>query len=204
MKTLSALLLLLSSFATGQAAFRANGAGGMLSNHYNYSTTPFTQIDSRISTSTASGFTSPATVIFEHVGGLDYAITPDRGVVDLGRIRLGTGSFLSGSLSGAALFGVDQSFVIVDSNGSCGAFNPDGTCNRFTPNTASLFVGVFTGQISWSTNADHTHVRNGTVQGTVNGGSTVITRNLTATTAADANPFVANGHLNITTVTLTP
>ena len=208
MKTfLATLLFLLSSFAHAQAGFATNATGGNLWVHQDCSTIPCTQLDSRISTSsTPGGFSTPATVVFEHVLGKDFDINPNFGVLSLGSFRLGTGSFLSGSLTGTALFDVDQSFVTISSNGNCGEFKVDGSCQTggFTPNTDTLFVGVFVGKISWFTNPDNSHVLQGTVMGFVNGGTTVVFRNLIATSVPDPNPFVNSGRLVMATVTIAP
>jgi hypothetical protein len=208
MKRILALtsLLFLTALTHAQAGFQATANSGSLSNHQDCSTTPCTVVDTRISTSSASGFTSPAQVTFVHFSGKDFNASPDNGVIEFGQFQLGTGSFLSGSLASTALFDVDQSYVTIGTNGSCGQFNAAGTCKPggFLPNTATMFVGVFVGRISWSTNADNSHVLMGTVRGFVNGGTTQVFLNLTATTAADSNPFASNGWLNIATVTIAP
>lgn len=218
MKTLFALCLTLGSlifvpFTPAQQQFAATADGNMvaatISSHTDCSHTISGQcplVDTRVSTSSASGATSPAALIFLHYGGKDFNASPDNSVIQFGQIQFGTGSFLSGSLSSVALFDVDQSYITIGTNGSCGEFKANGTCKAggFLPNTATLFVGVFVGRISWSTNADNTHVLMGTVRGTVNGNPTVVFLNLTANTAADANPFVGNGYLPITTVTIAP
>jgi len=138
--------------------------------------------------------------------GKDFNANPDFGVVQFGQIQFGMGSFLSGALSDTALFDVDQSYVTISSNGSCGQFKIDGTCKvgGFLPNTATLFVGMFVGRISWSTNPDNSHVVEGTVRGFVNGGTTAVFLNFVATTAPDASPFTTNGHLPIVSVSLSP
>lgn len=207
MKTLFALLAIsvLTIGATAQTNFAATANNGSLSNHLDCSTNPCTVVDTRISTSTSSGFTSPSAVVFEHVNGRDYSVGPFSAPL-FGRFQFGTGSFLSGSLSGTALFAADQSYVIISSNGYCGQFTMAGICKvgGFTPSTDTLFVGIFEGLIAWQTNLDNSHVLSGTVKGFVNGGTTAVFLNLTATTAPDANPFASNGSLNIITVTIAP
>lgn len=197
-----AIVLLVALFAAvtsyGQT-FKASATTGSLATHFNYSTSPATQVDTRISTSTPSGFTSPAALTDLHFQGKDYA------GVDIGGLQFGTGSFLSGSLTGTALFKADQSYVVLGSNGSCGIFKADGfTCknNGFTPNTATMFVGVFEGIISWQTLADNTHVIRGVVKGLIDGKGAAVYLSFTATTVADPDPFTGNGHLNLATITL--
>lgn len=212
-KYLALFALLFAPFLHAQAGFQARAdatTGGAISNHVTCSGNTCMPVDSRISTSTnavgGNGLTSPAAVIFEHVNGRDFNISPDNGVLLFGGFQFGTGSLLSGSLSSVALFDVDQSYVTVGSNGSCGQFNLAGTCKAggFTPNTNTLFVGVFVGRISWSTNPDNSHVVEGTVRGFVNGGNTVVFLNFVATTVPDASPFTNNGHLPIVSISLSP
>lgn len=198
-----AIILLVALFAAATSygqQFKASAASsGSLSNHYDYTTTPYTQIDSRISTSMPSGFTSPATLTTLHFEGKDYA------GFNIGQVQFGTGSFLSGSLSDTALFTADQSYVLVSANGSCGIFKADGvTCknNGYTPNTATMFVGVFLGNISWQTLADNSHILKGVVKGIIDGKGDAKYMSFTATTVVDSNPFAGNGHLDLNTITI--
>ncbi len=203
MKTLLTSLLLLSSLACAQSAFQARAVQGALFNQ-TFCGGSGCVTSTRVSTSSSSGFTSPAQVQFEHVNGKDFNISPDNGVVTFGGVQLSTGSFLSGDLASTALFDVDQSYVTISSNGLCGRFKADGTCKAggFTPHTLTLFVGVFVGRISWSTNPDNSHVLMGTVKGFVNGGTTAVLLNLVATTTPNPNPFLYSE--NLTTVSIAP
>lgn len=201
--------LFTATVGNAQQNFRAVGTGASISTHFNYGTTPYTQLDTKISTSTnpvgGNGLTSPAMVVAIHVNGKDYAINPDAGVVGFGgSFQFGTGSLLSGNVADTAVFGNDGSYVTIGSNGACGIFKADLTCknNGFTPNTATLFVGVFVGHISWATQLDGTHVIKGTVYGIPMGNGQAVYLSFTAVTAADPAPFVGNGHLNVTTVTV--
>lgn len=207
MKTILAVLFL-TSITWGQAGFTAHAdgsTGGSLSNHTICAISGCTPVDSRISTSMASGFTSPAVVTFFHVNGKDYATNSDFGSVNLGQLQFGTGSLLSGDLSSIALFDSDQSYVSIGGNGSCGQFKLDGTCKvgGQVPNSATVFVGVFEGRITWETNADLSHLIKGTMKGSVLGSAPVFL-SFTCLTAPDSAPFLSNGHLQIQTVTVAP
>ncbi len=206
MKKLLISLLFLPMVVHAQAGFiaRANGdTAGQLSNHTICGGTGCV-VDNRISTSTSTGFTSPASVDFLHFSGKDFTTSPDNGVVILGSFQFGTGSFLSGDLANTALFDVDQSYVSVGTNGQCGAFTNTGHCKvGFTlPNTATMFVGVFEGRVTWETNLDNSHVIKGTVKGFVNGGTTAVFLGFTCQTAPDPAPFMSNGHLPIVSIDL--
>lgn len=212
MNKLISILITLAALAgacMGQANFSATGTDASISTHFDYGTTPYTQLDTRISTSTnpvgGNGLTSPASLVAFHLGGKDYAATPDLGVLSFGgSFQFGTGSLLGGNVNSTAVFGVDQSYVTLGSNGACGAFRANGTCKYFSPNTSTLFVGVFSGFIIWQTNADNTHTIWGVVRGVVNGTGSAANFAFNAKTVADPNPFVGNGHLNVSTVSITP
>jgi len=206
---LISVILFLAVRAGAQQNFQATANSAILSNH---------AADTRVSTTTDSGFISPATLTFVHVQGKDFNINPDLGVNGLGNVQFGTGSFLSGSLSGTALFDVDQSFVIVGTNGYCGQFNAMGVCKPggFVPNSTSTFVGVFEGTVTWQTCVgglpvsqcagvpDNAHVIKGTVKGLVLGAGPNVFLSFTAVTAPDTNPFVGNGHLNVVSIQIVP
>ncbi len=200
-KVLVLIFALFSTITSYGQQFKAsaNGStGGSLSNHYDYSTTPATLVDSRVSTSTPTGFTSPAVVTTLHFNGKDFAGSY------LGGLQFGTGSQLSGSLAGTALFKADQSYVTLSTNGDCGIFKTDGSCknNGFVPNTSTMFVGIFEGIISWQTLADNSHVIRGTVKGVINAKGPAVFMSFTATTVPDGSPFTGNGHLRLATITL--
>src|SRR6266436_5447010 len=85
MKKLLISLLFLPMVVHAQAGFiaRANGdTAGQLSNHTICGGTGCV-VDNRISTSTSTGFTSPASVDFLHFSGKDFTTSPDNGVVIL-------------------------------------------------------------------------------------------------------------------------
>lgn len=197
MKTILAVLFL-TSITWGQAGFRASATDGFLANH-TICQGPGCVLDNRVSMTTTTGFTSPSTVNFVHVNGKDYNAIP------LGGVMFSTGSFLSGSLSSTAVFDVDQSSVVVYTNGQCGQFKLDGTCKvgGEVPNSGITFVGVFEGRITWETNADLSHLIKGTLKGSVLGSAPVFL-SFTCLTAPDSAPFMSNGHLLIQTVTVAP
>lgn len=202
MKTLLAVLVLsIASF--GQANFQAStnqAIGGTVFTHTTCGGSGC-MLDSRISTSSTTGFTSPAAVNFFHFQGKDFNTSPDNGVILLGRFQFGTGSLISGDLNTTAVFGSDQSYVVIDSNGSCGAFTMSGNCKvGFTaPNTATMFVGIFLGNVTLITNLDGSKTLQGVVRGTVNGGSQTVDLNFTAQTGQ-----LLNGQLAITSASVSP
>ena len=195
MKTILAILALTAA-SFGQANFAAsadNRTGSTVAQHL---------ADTRISTSTDSGFTSAAAVIFEHIGGKDFNVSPDNGVMLFGSFQFGTGSLLSGDVSTTAVFGSDSSYVTISSNGACGAWTNSGNCKVgfTTPLTDTLFVGIFLGNITWVTNLDGTHTVQGVVRGHVNGATSTVDLNFTAQIA----PHFQNGYAGLLNVSVAP
>lgn len=207
MKTLVfAVTLMLSTLGLTQSKFQATATGdngGTIFQHHDTSSNGQVN-NSAISTSSATGFTSPATVLSTHIGGKDYAINPDAGVINIGQIQFGTGLFNNGDLSNVALFdSADLSYVTVTTNGSCGQFKTDLSCkpNGFTPN-GPVFTGVFVGTISWNTLPDSSHMLSGTVMGVVNGKNNPVFLSFVATTVPENHSAFQNGQERINTVTI--
>lgn len=198
-----AVVVLLSTLSFSQSSFVADASDGTIFTHYD--TGSGQVINSAISTSSATGFTSPATLTHIHLGGKDYSINPNAGVVDLGNVQFGTGLFLNGSFDNVALLSsANLSYVIVGTNGSCGQFKPDDTCkvNGFTPNTATAFVGVFVGTIAWNTLVDGSHTLSGTVLGVINNKGNPVFMSFVATTVPESHAAFQNGHERIATVNI--
>jgi hypothetical protein len=199
-----AAVVMFSTLSFAQGSFVADGdgtQGGSISTHLDQGQGAV--INSAISTSTSTGFTSPAVLTHVHLGGKDYVTNPSAGVNNIGSVQFGTGLFLNGDLNSVALFdSANLSYVTVATNGSCGQFKPDDTCkaNGMTPNTATAFVGVFVGTISWNTLPDGSHVLAGTVLGIVNNKGNPVYMSFVATTLPGS--FSGNGHLRINTVNI--
>jgi len=200
-------MILFSTFGIAQSNFKAvstGDTGGSISTHFDTCSSNEV-INSAISTSTSCGFTSPAVLTNLHLGGKDYAINPDAGVVNLGGVQFSTGLFLNGDLNGVALFdSANLSYVSIYANGSCGQFKNDGvTCkpNGFVPN-GYIFVGVFVGTISWNTLIDGSHTLSGTVMGVINNKGNPVFLSFVATTVPESHPAFQNGHERIGTVSL--
>jgi len=114
--------------------------------------------------------------------------------------------FLNGNFNTVALFdSADLSYVTVGTNGSCGQFKHDGvTCkpNGFVPNSATTFVGIFVGTVSWNSLPDGSHTLSGTVKGIVNNSGNSVFLSFVATTVPETHGEFQNGHERISTVSL--
>ena len=197
-----AVTIMLSTLGVGQSKFSAtsNGdTGGTIFQHYDGCSSGQVQ-NSAVSTSSACGFTSPVALTSLHLGGKDYA------GFNIGNVQFGTGLFLNGNFNTVALFdSADLSYVTVGTNGSCGQFKHDGvTCkpNGFVPNSATTFVGIFVGTVSWNSLPDGSHTLSGTVKGIVNNSGNSVFLSFVATTVPETHGEFQNGHERISTVSL--
>lgn len=171
------VLTLVPSLARAQN-FRAIGGDGLISTHFNGGEGAV--IDTAISTSTSTSFTSPATVNQVTIVNKTY-----KGNY-VGNLQLGTGALLDGDANLSAHFAASGSYIL-------GGFHTGAT-------TDAVFVGSFTSRITWMyVQNSGVHILFGVGKGKINGGQTH-RYFVTLTTTHDT--FGSNGHIPIASVSV--
>lgn len=169
-------LTLVPSLVTAQN-FRAIATDGSLSTHYDGGSGAV--MDSAISTSTSTGFTSPATVNEVTIGNQNYFGD------NVGQLQVGTGLLLDGDPNTSAHFAAAGSYIT-------GGFHTGNTPDSF-------FVGAFTSRVTWMQTNSGAHMLFGVATGKLNGGNAH--RYVVILISVPGN-FVGNGHLNISSLTV--